>query len=204
MESNTRFDWERELASVQCCHFLPLRNDVVDEEEQQFQTTRVISQSAGQLPEFSDQTGILSSYVFLLAWALVLRSYTSSDQVAFGYSESGRETVSRVCQFILRKSAQVGKIFQDISDSINSKTPQPHCNVVDVTGFSGVSGWRVWNTGISVRQLASTELGKGLENFGNQCLPKARDAPSKAIGSLMTDWFCRMISLSISKLSAME
>jgi amino acid adenylation domain-containing protein/non-ribosomal peptide synthase protein (TIGR01720 family) len=44
-----------------------------------------------QMQEFCKDMGITMSTLFQLVWALVLRSYTGSDEICFGYVASGRD-----------------------------------------------------------------------------------------------------------------
>ncbi|GAB1318076.1 hypothetical protein MFIFM68171_08286 [Madurella fahalii] len=82
--------WACCLAGVEPCH-LPLLDDGIAQ-DRSLQAVCVESPvSIDSLNRFCQSNNITLPTVFKLAWSLVLRAYTGSDRVCFGYLVSGRD-----------------------------------------------------------------------------------------------------------------
>jgi amino acid adenylation domain-containing protein/non-ribosomal peptide synthase protein (TIGR01720 family) len=81
--------WKSYLADVEPCNFPPLTDGRKD---QKALRSLVLNLSqATQLRTFCTKNGLTLSNALQLVWALVLRSYTGSTDVCFGYLTSGRD-----------------------------------------------------------------------------------------------------------------
>ncbi|KXX80427.1 Nonribosomal peptide synthetase 12 [Madurella mycetomatis] len=82
--------WASCLATVEPCH-LPLLDDGTTQDGS-LQAVHIDSPvSMDSLSHFCQSHNITLPTVFKLAWSLVLRAYTGSDRVCFGYLVSGRD-----------------------------------------------------------------------------------------------------------------
>ena len=84
--------WTNYLAGLEPCHF-PVLNDGVNvsETEKELCTLRVAFPGLAALQDFCSRTGFTLPNAFHAAWGLTLASYTSTDDVCFGYLVSGRD-----------------------------------------------------------------------------------------------------------------
>ena len=83
--------WNKYLAKAECCLF-PVLSDHGDETPTQiYNTDVVLPLSDHALGSWLRAHGISGSNLFHVAWGLLLRTYTGSDDVCFGYSTSGRD-----------------------------------------------------------------------------------------------------------------
>ena len=84
--------WKDRLDGVEPCH-LPILDDGIIQDGS-LQTIRATSPvSVDSLNRFCRSHNVTLPTVFMLAWSLVLRAYTGSDAVCFGYLVSGRDNL---------------------------------------------------------------------------------------------------------------
>lgn len=85
--------WTNYLAGLEPCHF-PVLNDGVNvpQTEKELCTLRVAFPDLVALQGFCNRTGFTLPNAFHAAWGLTLASYTSTDDVCFGYLVSGRDS----------------------------------------------------------------------------------------------------------------
>lgn len=80
--------WANYLASLEPCQF-PTRNDGLDGESRLKQLPFTVREGALKLQGHCKVHGVSLANVFQLAWAMVLRCYTRTDSVSFGYEIGG-------------------------------------------------------------------------------------------------------------------
>ncbi|PVH81870.1 nonribosomal peptide synthase [Cadophora sp. DSE1049] len=81
--------WKAYLSGVEPCHISPLNDGMNLPKELRSRIFSVMNTS--RLKAFCSQNGVTLSNALQLAWALILRIYTGSDEVCFGYLSSGRD-----------------------------------------------------------------------------------------------------------------
>jgi amino acid adenylation domain-containing protein len=79
--------WKEYLANVEPCCFPALSQEAGESTRQ----IRTLNKQTAKIHAFSRIAGIPLENLFQFAWALVLRWYTGSDDVCFGYSASASE-----------------------------------------------------------------------------------------------------------------
>ncbi|KAE8417931.1 hypothetical protein BDV36DRAFT_309038 [Aspergillus pseudocaelatus] len=129
--------WRRQLEGASPCIF-PSLNDQKSPSE-----TLVIRAHLADTPTliaFCTIHGLTVSNVLQVAWGLVLRQYSESDDVCFGALVSGRD--SR----ILDVDKIVGPFFNVL-----------HCSLIEILRFSKYFGQPLFNTCISVEQPLSMD-----------------------------------------------
>ncbi|CAG8909360.1 unnamed protein product [Penicillium egyptiacum] len=160
--------WKAYLHSVQPCHF-PILDDGRPQTHQ-WKTIKV------ELPEvtntairqFSDTYGMTLANVVQAAWALVLRTFTSSNSVCYGYLTSGRDAplaniedavgpfinmlVSRV-EFDNSTSAL--NYLQTIQDDYLRGMAQQYVSLGEMQHAIGMSGQPLFNTAISFQRRSA-------------------------------------------------
>lgn len=80
--------WANYLASLEPCQF-PTRNDGLDGESRLKQLPFTVREGALKLQGHCKVHDVSLANVFQLAWAMVLRCYTRTDSVSFGYEIGG-------------------------------------------------------------------------------------------------------------------
>ncbi|KAJ5091869.1 hypothetical protein NUU61_006739 [Penicillium alfredii] len=107
--------WKDYLADAEPCIFPPLSQDSNDNGR----ATRTLNKQTTKLHAFSKMAGVSVETLLQFAWGIVLRCYTGSDDVCFGYSTSGADdnqvvdssTVS-TCRLILNNDRPLEEILQ--------------------------------------------------------------------------------------------
>ncbi|KAJ5964408.1 uncharacterized protein N7479_004284, partial [Penicillium vulpinum] len=157
--------WKDYLQGVQPCLF-PLLDDGRPQTHE-WKTVQVelaeVTQSV--IRQFSDTHGMTLANVVQTAWALVLRTFTNSNSVCYGYLTSGRDAplanienavgpfinmlVSRV-QF--DNSASTLDIIQTIQDDYLQGMAQQYVSLGEMQHAIGMSGQPLFNTAISFQR----------------------------------------------------
>lgn len=117
--------------------------------------------------------GVSISNLFQLAWALVLRAFTGSDDICFGYLTSGRDVpVDRIeevvgplismlichTNFGAGDDAQSAlSLLHDIRRGYVDSLPHQHCSLADIQHALGVGNTGLFNTVISLQKTTAEE-----------------------------------------------
>ena len=81
--------WRKYLEETEPCLFLSLVND--QKKEKSLGSEIITLKNNIAIHELCKSMGITMSALFQFVWAMVLRTYTGSDEVCFGYISSGRD-----------------------------------------------------------------------------------------------------------------
>ncbi|KAJ6076481.1 hypothetical protein N7499_008462 [Penicillium canescens] len=112
-ESNAAF-WKEYLADVEPCVFPALSHEAGNDGR----STRTLNKQTAKTHAFGDLSGISVETLFQFAWAVVLRWYTGSDDICFGYSTSPSEDTKvdpqsiATCRFLVQNERKLLNIFQ--------------------------------------------------------------------------------------------
>lgn len=105
--------WRIRLRDKEQCLF-PILNDGINEKSNEIRVVEVKAPALSRLKLFWEHHELRLSTILQTAWALVLRSYTGTDDVCFGYREDSSGSIP--CQLnIVRESS-----LQHILDTANS------------------------------------------------------------------------------------
>lgn len=85
-QANITF-WKKYLADVEPCLFPSLSHESTDDDR----SMRTLNKQTANIHAFSRISGLSVEILFQFAWAVVLRWYTGSEDVCFGYSDSAWE-----------------------------------------------------------------------------------------------------------------
>lgn len=115
------------------------------------------------------QIGVTLSNMIVVAWALVLRSYTRSDDVSFGYLASGRDAridgideivgpLINMLVFRFRFSGNVllRRLFLDAQQDYLSSLPHQHFSLARVSHQLGQAKRGFFNTAVSIQNFDSS------------------------------------------------
>lgn len=110
------------------------------------------------------EMGVTLSNMIVVAWALVLRSYTKSDDVAFGYLASGRDARidgiddivgplinMLVFRFRFASSVPLKRLFLQAQQDYLSSLPHQHFSLARVSHELGQAKRGFFNTAVSVQ-----------------------------------------------------
>lgn len=131
-------------------------------------------ETGSSLSRLCGEHGVTLSNIFQLAWALVLRAYTGSDTICFGFLTSGREVplsgiedavgpfISMlICRMDLDQKSSllsmVRKAQQDFTDSL----PRQHCPLGEIFHALGLKERSLFNTVMSLQHSSSVSTQDG-------------------------------------------
>ncbi|PYI15152.1 acetyl-CoA synthetase-like protein [Aspergillus violaceofuscus CBS 115571] len=166
--------WKTYLDNIQPCHF-PALGVVHGDDGPKTRSARSIlldTATHRTLRAFCRQHGVTSSNLFYLAWGLLLRTYTRSDRVCFGYLTSGRDVpvpgVDKiigplinmlVCALDFGEKASVRSVMRKVQEDYLSALSHQSTPLSKMLQLAGTSGQGLFNTGISVQGgAASSDL----------------------------------------------
>ena len=161
--------WKGFLAGVQPCHFPFLQSkEISTAPEQKYQTINVDIGKAAALHRFCGDHGVTVANILKTAWSLVLRTYTGSDSVSFGYLASGRDvpvpgiddTIGLfinmlVCCVNVDKTTSVLDIIRKVQEDFLHSLPYQHCSLAEIQHALKLSGQQLFNTSLSFQRGTS-------------------------------------------------
>jgi len=134
--------------------------------------------AASLLQNFCSKHGITIANLLLTAWAVVLRVYTKSEQVCYGYLASGRDAPvpdieNTVGLFINMLVFQVDfsndvpllHTMKKMQDDYLRSLPHQHCSLAEIQHALGLSGRQLFNTCVSLQRFVSTDDEKSEIDF---------------------------------------
>ena len=158
--------WKAYLAGIEPCHLTSLHDGIKTNKELRSLVLRL--SRTPDLKAFCSKNGVTLSNVLQFIWALILRAYSGSDEVCFGYLTSGRDAPITglhdaavgafinmlTCRINLSDSLQIGKALHQIqSDYMNSMAHQS-CSLADVQHELQLSSTSLFNTAFTFQNRA--------------------------------------------------
>lgn len=201
--------WKRYLADVEPCLFPPV-NDGATDSKGSLSSHIINLKQASKLERFCTDSGVTISNVLQLVWALVIRCYTGSDEVCFGYLASGRDIPVKniesavgvfinmlICRISLTNDLDLGEALEKVQmDFLNSMTHQS-CSLAEVQHELNLSGTALFNTAFTYQKHAdAVEQSESmlLYEFGDACDPSEYsiavnvDATDSSVGIRFSYW----------------
>ncbi|KAF2177349.1 amino acid adenylation domain-containing protein [Zopfia rhizophila CBS 207.26] len=160
--------WKNYLADVEPCYF-PVINDGASGDPAlrcyKLQLTRT-----AELQAFCMKRGVTLSNVLQLVWGLVLRCYTGSNEVCFGYLTSGRDAPVQgiqdaigtfinilICRINLTDDLHLEKALDKIQfDYINSIAHQS-CSLAEVQHELNLAGSSIFNSAFTFQNRSNVQ-----------------------------------------------
>jgi non-ribosomal peptide synthase protein (TIGR01720 family) len=153
--------WKRYLTGVQACHFPRLGSG---SNEKGLASLTVTFNHWPELQNYCEKSKATLANVIQAAWALVLRRYTGSDDVCFGYLSAGRDApVNGIqdtigvfinmlcCRVRLSGSQLLAEIPSTIQDDYMNGIPHQRCSLAQVQHELGLQGKQIFNTALSIQ-----------------------------------------------------
>lgn len=189
--------WLDLLGGAQPCYFPSL----VDQAAGQAEMKRVpIYCGSSQLKSFCMAHGITVAVLVHAVWGVVLRGYTLSDDVSFGYLTSGRDAsmagIDRmigplinllVCRITFDKLATFKDLLLDLQSQLGSAMEHQHVSLAEIQ-HSVVPGQRqLFNTLVSMMytnpEQPGTRAEVGIRNLVNHAPTEVGHFPLPCLGS---------------------
>lgn len=155
--------WKRYLQGVHPCIFPPL--DTEDIDQHALHSVPLKFPFSQNLQKFCRQRGITISNLFQVAWGLVLRAYTGSDAVCFGFLASGRDIPLQdahriagplinllICRLTLDDDATIKSTLVNNQAAYARNLGNQHFALADVVHSLGLSGRPLFNTALSLQK----------------------------------------------------
>jgi amino acid adenylation domain-containing protein/thioester reductase-like protein/non-ribosomal peptide synthase protein (TIGR01720 family) len=157
--------WKTYLQDIQPCKFPAL-----DDGRPQIHQWKTVKMHVPEVTEavirrFSNSYGVTLANVVQGAWAIVLRTFTNADSVAYGYLTSGRDTPMEgienavgafinmlVCRVEFEKSTSGLKTLQIIQDDYLKGIPHQYVSLGEIQHAIGMSGQPLFNTALSFQR----------------------------------------------------
>jgi non-ribosomal peptide synthase protein (TIGR01720 family) len=164
--------WARYLKGLCPCYFpsLGASNTTLASETRSLRSVALQFNRYAELRRLSEQMHVTLANMMHAAWAFVLRKYTKSDDVCFGYLTAGRdapvENIDRIigtlinmlcCRVQISTSQTLENIFRTAQDQHLESVPFQHCSLARVQHELGLAGKSLYNTSISTQNNSKGE-----------------------------------------------
>ena len=159
--------WKTYLNGIQRCH-LPTLNPTLGAPKR----LNAIFLHFNRFPEmqaFCRANSFTLSNVMLAAWGLVLRQYTSMEDVCFGNLTAGRDAPvdgiqdsvgafinMLVCRVNFSQPSSLKGIIRNVQSEYLDSLPHQHCSLAKLQHDLGFSGEPLFNTAVSIQNQIST------------------------------------------------
>ena len=166
--------WVEHLSGVKPCLFpaMALLEDASDPKKQ----LKCVNLDLGMLPAtltgFCAEHNVTLVNLFQLAWGLVLRAYTDSEDVCFGYLSTGRDAsvngsieegvgafiTMLICRLDLRDAPSLGELLEKVADDFTRSLPNQYCDLASIQHSLSLAGQPLFNTIMSFHRDDELEL----------------------------------------------
>jgi amino acid adenylation domain-containing protein/non-ribosomal peptide synthase protein (TIGR01720 family) len=165
--------WREYLIDIEPCHF-PLLHSADDlvKELRSIQVPLLLPADA--LRTFCETNFVTVANVVQAVWGLVLRCYTGSDQVCFGYLASGRDAAVQgiedaigpfinmlICRIDFLGTARVGQLVEQVQAGYLAGLEYQHCSLAQMQHGLNLSGRPLFNTLMSIHRPSQSALPEG-------------------------------------------
>ncbi|GIJ83208.1 nonribosomal peptide synthase [Aspergillus pseudoviridinutans] len=186
-EAATRY-WQQYLEGVEPCEFPSINPDAREpgmKEEWGHVSCTLKDSTLGEssVDSFCRQHNVTIWNLAGLAWALVLRSFTNSDNVCFGYVKSGRDlpidgivdAVGAIlnpltCRITLDQNATVEETIHQLQDEYLQSLQHQSFALSDVHRLAGITSGALFNTSVGVQTGQIASEGERVLNFNTMAM----------------------------------
>jgi amino acid adenylation domain-containing protein/non-ribosomal peptide synthase protein (TIGR01720 family) len=165
--------WKGYLHNVEPCNF-PVVQPELDEVKELRSFDVEFDLPEGLLQIFCEHNQVTVANLAQTVWGLVLRCYTGSDQVCFGYLASGRDVAVKgieaiigpfinmlVCRINASGTSHVGPLVEQVQIDYLAGLDHQHCSLAQMQHALNLSGRPLFNTLMSVQRASSSPNGQG-------------------------------------------
>ena len=160
--------WKSYLADVEPCHF-PVLTDG-EQNGRELRSLDVEVPLTADLQSFCTRNGVTLSSALQLTWALVLKCYTGSDDICFGYLSSGRDVpVSGIqfavgtfinmltCRVNLTDGKNIGDALQGVQSDFANAMEHQACSLAEIQHELKSSGTALFNTAFTFQRRSGAK-----------------------------------------------
>ena len=160
--------WKSYLADIEPCYFPTLADHA--KEARELRTLVLQLSRASDLPAFCSRHGLTASNVLQFVWALILRCYTNSNDICFGYLVSGRDAPVKgiqdavgafinilVCRMNLVDNVQLSKALEQTQTDFVQSMAHQHSSLADVQHELRLSGTPLFNTAFTYQRRSGSK-----------------------------------------------
>jgi non-ribosomal peptide synthase protein (TIGR01720 family) len=160
--------WKAKLRGVSPCYFPTTLRD--PSKQRLLRSLDMRFSSFAELHSLAENNNVTFANILLATWALVLRSYTNSSDVCYGYLTSGRNVPvdkidNAVGAFInmlvsrieLAPSYSLLEIIRKVQSDFIDSMPHQHCSLAQFQHDLGLSGKPLFNTVVSIQNRVTTD-----------------------------------------------
>jgi amino acid adenylation domain-containing protein/non-ribosomal peptide synthase protein (TIGR01720 family) len=160
--------WKTYLADAEPCYFPVSRPKKEDISPNRLETVAIEIAQVKELHEYCVKNNVTMANVFQTAWAVVLRAYTRSDKVNFGFLSSGRDIDIRgitdaigpfinmlVCHLDLGSEVTALQAIEKMQSDFLSSLPHQHCSLAEVQHALNAGGQPMFNSALSLQRPLS-------------------------------------------------
>ncbi|KAH7388999.1 hypothetical protein BKA64DRAFT_711107 [Cadophora sp. MPI-SDFR-AT-0126] len=162
--------WTTRLRDKEQCLF-PILNDGVKETSDEVQAIEVSVPTSSILEAFCQDHELRPSTIFQTAWALVLRSYTGTDQLCFGYHENSSGLFP--CQLNVARESSLQHVLDTTNSTFTRDSAHGNFSLDHVESTLGVRKVGFFNTEIYSRgelsRSAPLDGSTSGQNGGESC-----------------------------------
>ncbi|KAK3290246.1 uncharacterized protein B0H64DRAFT_452780 [Chaetomium fimeti] len=162
--------WKDYLGGAEPCLF-PALADGESETEPSLGAHAITLGGMSEINDYCMNSGITLSTLLQFVWALVVRSYTGSDEVLFGYLASGRDVPVAniehavgafinmlVCRLQIPANIEVGEALDTMQTDLADAMAHQSCSLAEMQHEMKTSGAMLFNTGFTYQKR--TEAGR--------------------------------------------
>lgn len=159
--------WTSYLSGAEPCLF-PTLNDGVPDLEPSLGNHVISLNNVPELNAYCADLGITLSTLLQFTWALVVRSYTGSDEVLFGYLASGRDVPvpdiehavgafinMLVCRLIVSPESEIGEMLEAMRSNFADAMSHQSCSLAEMQHALRLApGTALFNTAFTYQKRA--------------------------------------------------
>lgn len=159
--------WKTYLNGIQRCHLQTLNPTL--SKPKRLNAIYLDFNRFAEMQTFCRANSFTLSNVMLAAWGLVLRQYTSKQDVCFGNLTAGRDAPvdgiqdsvgafinMLVCRVNFARSGSLKDIIRNVQSDYLESLPHQHCSLAKLQHDLGFSGEPLFNTAVSIQNQIST------------------------------------------------
>jgi hypothetical protein len=104
-----------------------------------------------QIKQFRARGDDIAGHLFAVAWSLVLRTYTGSGAVSFGFESGEGEKTKRLCSVSIEAEASITTLLRGLRDNLNRTQSFQVSNFSDIPSFRDSESRAFCNTALCYR-----------------------------------------------------
>lgn len=156
--------WGDYLGGAEPCLF-PALTDGKTTAEDTLGSHSIVLEHVSSIKDYCADAGITLSTLLQFVWALVIRSYTGSDEVLFGYLASGRDVPVEhvenavgafinmlVCRLRIPDDTEVGEALDTLRGDIAAAMTHQSCSLAEMQHEMKLDGAALFNTAFTYQK----------------------------------------------------